>query len=169
MCGIAGILLRRGRPDEAVVRRMAAALAHRGPDDLGVHLTGRFGLAQTRLSIIDLAGGHQPMVDGDLALAVNGEIYNFVELRRNLEARGRRFATASDSETILHLYALHGPDGVASLNGMFAFALYDGRRAIRGSAALRLRAQGAPGRLARRPRDRPGAPRAVAAESVQQR
>jgi asparagine synthase (glutamine-hydrolysing) len=129
MCGIAGILLRRGRPDEAVVRRMAAALAHRGPDDLGVHLTGRFGLAQTRLSIIDLAGGHQPMVDGDLALAVNGEIYNFVELRRNLEARGRRFATASDSETILHLYALHGPDGVASLNGMFAFALYDGRRA----------------------------------------
>lgn len=129
MCGIAGILLRRGRADETVVRRMAAALAHRGPDDLGVHVAGPLALAQTRLSIIDLEGGHQPMVDGDLALAANGEIYNFVELRRDLEARGRRFATASDSETILHLYALHGAESVSALHGMFAFALYDARRA----------------------------------------
>jgi asparagine synthase (glutamine-hydrolysing) len=128
MCGIAGMLWRHGRADEGALRRMAAALAHRGPDDLGAYTTGPLGLAQTRLSIIDLEGGHQPMVDGSLALAVNGEIYNFVELRRELEARGRRFATASDSETILHLYALDGVDAFAALHGMFAFALYDGRR-----------------------------------------
>ena len=128
MCGIAGIVLRDGRADERVLRRMAAALAHRGPDDLGVHIAGPFGLAQTRLSIIDLERGHQPMVDGDLALAANGEIYNFVELRAALEARGRRFATASDSETILHAFALDGLDALASLHGMFAFALYDARR-----------------------------------------
>ena len=129
MCGIAGVLLRRGRADEGALRRMGDALAHRGPDDLGVHLDGSFGLLQTRLSIIDLERGHQPMTDGPLTLAANGEIYNFVELRRALEARGRRFATNSDSETILHAYALDGPGALASFNGMFAFALYDARRA----------------------------------------
>jgi len=128
MCGIAGIVLRDGRADERMLRRMAAALAHRGPDDLGVHVAGSFGLAQTRLSIIDLERGHQPMVDGRLTLAANGEIYNFVELRPALEARGRRFATASDSETILHAYALDGLDALASLHGMFALALHDAGR-----------------------------------------
>jgi len=128
MCGIAGIVLKDGCADERMLRRMAAALAHRGPDDLGVHVAGPFGLAQTRLSIIDLTGGHQPMVDGHLTLAANCEIYNLVELRQALEARGRRFATASDSETILHAYALDGLDALASLHGMFAFALHDGRR-----------------------------------------
>ena len=128
MCGIAGIVLRDGRADERMLRRMAAALAHRGPDDLGVHVAGSFGLAQTRLSIIDLERGHQPMVDGGLTLAANGEIYNFVELRPALEARGRRFATASDSETILHAYALDGLDALASLHGMFALALHDAGR-----------------------------------------
>ncbi len=128
MCGIAGIWRRDGRVDEGVLRRMAAALAHRGPDDLGLYMAGPLGLVQTRLSIIDLEGGHQPMVDGPLALAANGEIYNFIELRRQLEARGRRFATASDSETILHAYALDGLDALASLNGMFAFALHDAQR-----------------------------------------
>jgi asparagine synthase (glutamine-hydrolysing) len=127
MCGIAGVLLRRGRADEGALRRMGDALAHRGPDDLGVHLDGPLGLLQTRLSIIDLERGHQPMTDGPLTLAANGEIYNFVELRRALETRGRRFATHSDSETILHAYALDGPDALASFNGMFAFALYDAR------------------------------------------
>ncbi len=127
MCGIAGILLKHGRPDEGALRRMAVALAHRGPDDLGVHVAGPLGLLQTRLSIIDLEHGHQPMLDGPLALVANGEIYNFVELRPKLEARGRRFATASDSETILHTYALDGLDAFASLDGMFAFALYDAR------------------------------------------
>jgi asparagine synthase (glutamine-hydrolysing) len=107
---------------------MAAALAHRGPDDVGIHVAGPVGLAQTRLSIIDLERGHQPMVEDGLALAANGEIYNFVELRPRLEARGRRFATSSDSETILHAYALDGLGALGSLHGMFAFALHDGRR-----------------------------------------
>jgi asparagine synthase (glutamine-hydrolysing) len=128
MCGIAGVLVTHGAADAVVLRRMAGALAHRGPDDRGVYLTGSLGLAQTRLSIIDLAHGHQPMADGGLVLAANGEIYNFVELRRMLEARGRRFRTASDSETILHAYALDGLDALPSLNGMFAFALYDMQR-----------------------------------------
>jgi asparagine synthase (glutamine-hydrolysing) len=128
MCGIAGVLLRRGCADEGALRRMAGALAHRGPDDLGVHVAGPLGLLQTRLSIIDLEHGHQPMADGPLTLAANGEIYNFIELRRALEARGRRFTTKSDSETILHAYALDGLNALASLNGMFAFALYDARR-----------------------------------------
>src|SRR5713226_1218949 len=114
MCGIAGILLKHGVVDEAELRRMAAALAHRGPDDLGVHVAGSLGLAQTRLSIIDLEHGHQPMADGGLVLAANGEIYNFIELRRVLEARGRRFTTNSDSETILHAYALDGLHALAS-------------------------------------------------------
>ena len=125
MCGIGGVLLKHGRADESFVRRMAGPLTHRGPDDLGVHVAGPLGLLQTRLSIIDLERGHQPMVDGPLALAANGEIYNFHELRTALEARGRRFATASDSETILHAYALDGLDALRSLHGMFAFALYD--------------------------------------------
>src|SRR5215813_3439007 len=119
MCGIAGVLARHGSPDEGVLRRMAAALAHRGPDDVGIHQCGAFAVLQTRLSIIDLEHGHQPMVDDAFALAVNGEIYNYVELRRELESRGRRFKTASDSETIAHAYSLHG---------LFAFALYDRRR-----------------------------------------
>ncbi len=106
---------------------MASALAHRGPDDFGLHLAGPLGLAQHRLSIIDLEHGHQPMVDGRFALVANGEIYNFIELRSDLTARGRRFATGSDSETILHAYALDGLKSLASLNGMFAFALYDAR------------------------------------------
>ena len=107
---------------------MAASLAHRGPDDTGLYAAGPLALAQTRLSIIDLAGGHQPMVDGALALAANGEIYNFLELRRELEARGRRFTTASDSEVILHAYALDGLGALPALHGMFAFALHDAPR-----------------------------------------
>jgi asparagine synthase (glutamine-hydrolysing) len=125
MCGIGGVLMKHDCADPGLLERMAATLAHRGPDDLGMHVAGPLGMVQTRLSIIDLEHGHQPLVDGALALTANGEIYNFVELRRRLEARGRRFATASDSETILHTYALDGCDGLRSLNGMFAFALFD--------------------------------------------
>jgi asparagine synthase (glutamine-hydrolysing) len=125
MCGIGGVLMKHECADPGLLERMAATLAHRGPDDLGMHVAGPLGMVQTRLSIIDLEHGHQPLVDGALALTANGEIYNFVELRRSLEARGRRFATASDSETILHTYALDGCDGLRSLNGMFAFALFD--------------------------------------------
>ncbi|MFZ0789014.1 MAG: asparagine synthetase B, partial [Chromatiaceae bacterium] len=111
MCGIAGFILRDGqRPDPALLQRMADALAHRGPDDHGLYTNGPVGLAQTRLSIIGLATGHQPMVseDGRLALAANGEVYNYIELNQVLRAQGRRLLTDSDSETILHAYAVQG-------------------------------------------------------------
>ncbi len=116
-----------GRPDPAELARMAAALAHRGPDDSGVYCSGPVGLAQTRLSIIGLATGHQPMVsDADrLALAANGEVYNYIELNSALRERGRRPRTESDSETILHAYAVHGLDFLQELRGMYAFALHD--------------------------------------------
>src|SRR4029450_9709229 len=120
MCGIAGVLMRRGRPDEGALRRMGDALAHRGPDDLGVHVAGPLGLLQTRLSIIDLEGGHQPMADGPLTLVAHGGSHHFVALRQTLEARGRRFATCSDSETILHAYALDGLGALPALKGRFA-------------------------------------------------
>ena len=121
------MLVKHGRADAGALSRMGATLSHRGPDDSGVHLDGSVGLLQTRLSIIDLKSGHQPMVDDGLALVANGEIYNFVELRAALEARARSFATASDSEVILHAYALDGLEALRSLHGMFAFALYDAR------------------------------------------
>jgi asparagine synthase (glutamine-hydrolysing) len=133
MCGIAGMVM-RARPVAAEQLQAAAGrLRHRGPDDHGVYAVGNVGLAHTRLSIIDLAGGHQPLADaaGQLALIANGEVYNFVELRAEIEAGGRRFATRSDSESILHVYALD-PEGFARrLHGMFAFALHDrGRRRV---------------------------------------
>ncbi|NJO56425.1 MAG: asparagine synthetase B, partial [Rhodospirillales bacterium] len=130
MCGIAGFMLREGaRPDSSALRLMAAALAHRGPDDHGIHCNGPVGLVQTRLSIIGLATGHQPMVseDGQLALATNGEVYNYIELNAALRAQGREPRTDSDSETILHAYAVHGLDFPVKLRGMFAFALHDAR------------------------------------------
>lgn len=106
---------------------MASCLAHRGPDDSGVHTQGAVGLAQTRLSIIGLATGHQPMVsqDGNLALAANGEVYNYLELNAALREHGCRFQTDSDSETILHAYAVYGLGFLAELRGMYAFALHD--------------------------------------------
>ena len=141
MCGIAGFILRAGgRPDPAELHRMGAALAHRGPDDRGIHIAGPVGLAQTRLSIIGLATGHQPMVSEDrtLALAANGEVYNYIELNAELEAAGRRLLTDSDSETILHAYAVHGLGFLGRLRGMYAFALQDqaNRRLILGRDRL---------------------------------
>ncbi|TCT22818.1 asparagine synthase (glutamine-hydrolyzing) [Thiobaca trueperi] len=130
MCGIAGFILRDGqRPDPEQLARMAARLAHRGPDDQGIHCNGPVGLAQTRLSIIGLATGHQPMVsaDGRLALAANGEVYNYIELNAELRARGLTPRTDSDSETILLSYAAHGLDFLYRLRGMYAFALHDAR------------------------------------------
>lgn len=125
MCGIAGIFSRSPSINESSLNAMGASLAHRGPDDQGIWLAPHMGLAQTRLSIIDLAGGHQPLIHGDLALAANGEVYNHPELREWLEGQGRRFATHSDSETILHAYA-QDPDGyLHRLRGMYAFALFD--------------------------------------------
>ena len=128
MCGIAGFLLRDGaRADPAELARMGDALAHRGPDDQGVFVSGPLGLVQTRLSIIGLASGHQPMLSEDrtLALAANGEVYNYLELNADFRARGRTIRTESDSESILHAYALHGLDCARHLRGMFAFALHD--------------------------------------------
>ncbi|HUD71251.1 MAG TPA: asparagine synthase (glutamine-hydrolyzing), partial [Dongiaceae bacterium] len=128
MCGIAGFLNHDGRPAERdILVAMTRSIAHRGPDGEGFHLDGALGLGHRRLSIVDLATGDQPMTspDGKAWVVFNGEIYNFVELRRDLETRGHRFATHSDTETILHLYEEHGPEAVRHLRGMFAFALYD--------------------------------------------
>ena len=108
---------------------MTGALVHRGPDDEGFHIAGRIGLGHRRLSIIDVAGGHQPVFneDGSVAVILNGEIYNYRELRRLVEARGHRLRTQSDTETIVHLYEEFGEACVEHLRGMFAFALCDSR------------------------------------------
>jgi asparagine synthase (glutamine-hydrolysing) len=109
---------------------MTAAIAHRGPDEQGFFTAKAAGLGHARLSIVGLGDGQQPMSDatGDLTIAFNGEIFNYVELREQLRAKGRHFRTASDTEVILHLYDEMGEDCVSALNGDFAFALWDGRR-----------------------------------------
>lgn len=130
MCGIAGVFLRSGEPNEAALARAARRLGHRGPDAQCLWLGPRVGLAHRRLSVIDLGGGQQPMAirEGTLQLVANAEIYNFVELRETLEAAGHRFTTRSDVETILHAYAEYGLGFVRHLHGMFALALYDRAR-----------------------------------------
>jgi asparagine synthase (glutamine-hydrolysing) len=128
MCGVCGVFDLRGRPVEpGLVQRMAAALKHRGPDGDGFHIDGAIGLGHRRLSIIDLAGGAQPISNEDdtLQIVFNGEIYNFIELRRELEAAGHCFKTRSDTEVILHGYEQWGVDCVERFNGMFAFAIWD--------------------------------------------
>ena len=131
MCGIAGVLDRRGGSVELnVLQSMAAAMAHRGPDDEGFQLSGPVGLAFRRLSIIDVSGGHQPMSDdaGDIWVVLNGEVYNFGELRAQLLGLGYRFRTRSDTECIIHGYAQWGDDVLHHLNGMFGVAIWDARR-----------------------------------------
>ncbi len=131
MCGIAGIVSVTGRPVlEAELRDMCAAMVARGPDDEGVYVGPGVGLAMRRLSIIDLETGHQPVSneDGTVWVVLNGEIYNYQELRAGLMARGHRFATATDTEVIVHLYEDLGDRCVDRLRGMFAFALWDERR-----------------------------------------
>jgi asparagine synthase (glutamine-hydrolysing) len=131
MCGIFGILNLDGSPaDKGRLHAMARTTVHRGPDDEGFYLDGACGIGMRRLSIIDLSGGHQPIANAEatLTLVCNGEIYNFRDLRRELEAAGHRFKTGSDSEVILYGYAQWGDDVVMHLNGMFAFALWDARR-----------------------------------------
>lgn len=129
MCGIAGkVNADAARPvDAAVLRRMCAAMAHRGPDDEGIRVDGRVGLGMRRLKVIDLDTGAQPMgnEDGSLSIVFNGEIYNYRQLRQDLRARGHALVTASDTETILHLYEDYGADCVRHLRGMFAFAIWD--------------------------------------------
>jgi asparagine synthase (glutamine-hydrolysing) len=116
--------------DAGLIHAMCAALEHRGPDSRGVHADGPIGLGIQRLRVIDLATGDQPVYNEDRSVAVvlNGEIYNYRELRQRLSANGHRFATDGDTEVIAHLYEEEGADCVRSLTGMFAFAIWDGRR-----------------------------------------
>jgi asparagine synthase (glutamine-hydrolysing) len=131
MCGIFGLIHLDGAPADAdLLRAMAKAMVHRGPDDEGFHVDGPCAIGMRRLSIIDIAGGHQPLRNGDGSLWVvcNGEIYNYRELRSDLLAMGHRFRTESDSEVIIHGYAEYGDDFIHRLNGMFGFALWDAKR-----------------------------------------
>ena len=132
MCGIAGIIGTEqnyvaGAPD---VHRMCQTIVHRGPDDEGIYARGCAALGMRRLSIIDLSTGHQPIhnEDGSVWVVFNGEIYNFPELRRQLESRGHRFYTHTDTEVIVHLYEELGAGCVEKLRGMFAFAVWDENR-----------------------------------------
>jgi asparagine synthase (glutamine-hydrolysing) len=134
MCGIAGFVESAGasRPFEeraALLDRMCRRIEHRGPDEQGAEVLGRAAVGMRRLSIIDLAGGHQPMpgCDERVRVVFNGEIYNYKELQRDLEARGHKFRTRSDTETIVHAYEEFGDACVERLRGMFAFAVWDGR------------------------------------------
>jgi asparagine synthase (glutamine-hydrolysing) len=129
MCGITGQFnFERNDPvDPETIRRMATSITHRGPDDDGYFISGALGLGFRRLSIIDLAGGHQPMSDAEESVWVifNGEIYNFKELRADLEGRGHCFRTNSDTEVIVHGYKEWGTDVFSHLNGMFGLAIWD--------------------------------------------
>ncbi len=129
MCGIAGAT---NDPDGRAVRAMASTLRHRGPDDEGLHCDRSSGVSigARRLAILDLPGGHQPLSneDGSVWVAFNGEIYNYPRLRKQLQARGHRFATNCDTEVLVHLYEEFGEAMVHALEGMFAFALWDERR-----------------------------------------
>jgi asparagine synthase (glutamine-hydrolysing) len=132
MCGITGVLnLENNDPiQEAQLRQMLAMIRHRGPDGFGIYLDESVGLGSARLSIIDLSGGDQPICneDGSLWIVFNGEIFNYIELRPALEARGHRFSTRSDTEVILHLYEDYGPACLQYLNGQFALAIWDANR-----------------------------------------
>ena len=128
MCGIAGVAYETdGQADHNQVRRMCDVIRHRGPDDEGIFIDGSVGLGMRRLSIIDLASGHQPIHNEDRTVWVvfNGEIYNYAKLRQELEEQGHHFYTHSDTETLVHLYEQYGEDMVTRLNGMFSFAIWD--------------------------------------------
>ncbi len=131
MCGIAGIVRWDGAPVlEQEIRGMCGAIVHRGPDEEGVYIGDGVAIGMRRLSIIDLEGGHQPISneDGTIWIVFNGEIYNYRELRRDLERDGHTFKTDSDTETIVHLYEDLGPRCVERLRGMFGFAIWDERK-----------------------------------------
>jgi len=128
MCGIAGFLNFDGRPaDPSLLQRMVRTLNYRGPDETGAYMRGPVGFAHNRLSILDIAGGKQPMAssDGSLWITFNGEIFNFLELQEELIKKGHKFSTRSDTEVILHLYQEYGADCVQHMNGQWAFAIWD--------------------------------------------
>jgi asparagine synthase (glutamine-hydrolysing) len=130
MCGIVGIVRNDGKSvDEALLTRMCTAIRHRGPDDDGFYFNAPAGLGMRRLSIIDVAGGHQPIHNQDRTawIVYNGEIYNYLELREKLEKLGHKFYTNSDTEAIVHAYDEYGADCANHLRGMFAFAIWDER------------------------------------------
>ena len=132
MCGIAGILefAPGARADEGSLHAMCRIMTHRGPDDQGIYTDGPAGIGMRRLSIVDLATGHQPISneDGSIWIVFNGEIYNHRELREDLIARGHAYRTQSDTETIVHLYEQYGRECVRHLRGMFAFAIWDKKK-----------------------------------------
>lgn len=135
MCGIAGIYgIREKKTDRAGlerrIREMTSAIAHRGPDDEGYFIGDRVALGHRRLSIIDLASGHQPIFNEDKTVCIvyNGEVFNYLELKKELEEEGHIFSTNSDTETILHAYEQWGADFVTRLRGMFAFCIYDSKK-----------------------------------------
>ena len=129
MCGISGVYHYRDRQDvdPAVIERMNAVQTYRGPDDQGVHVAGPIGLGNRRLAIIDRAHGQQPManVDGTVWITYNGELFNYRELRRELEQAGKRFRTQSDTEVVLQAYEAFGERCVERFNGQFAFGIWD--------------------------------------------
>jgi len=131
MCGIVGILNFSGAPVENVtIRKMVGSLVHRGPDDEGIYIKGSIGLGHRRLSVIDLVSGHQPLANREktIWISYNGEIYNYVELRKQLIGLGHQFVTESDTEVIVHAYEQFGEDCPKYLDGMFAFGLWDSHR-----------------------------------------
>jgi len=126
MCGFVGLINKDGQDaDYSILSKMASTIHHRGPDEDGFFIKGHVGFFHKRLSIIDLSTGSQPMSFGEFTIVYNGEIYNYIELRNELIAKGHNFITTSDTEVILHLYAEYGQDFVNDLNGMFAFIIYD--------------------------------------------
>ena len=130
MCGITGVMQFGGAKVESeALRLMCAAMVHRGPDDEGIYTSGPVGIGMRRLSIVDLATGHQPLSneDGTVWIVFNGEIYNHAPLREKLQSLGHQYSTHSDTETIVHLYEEYGPDCVQHLRGMFAFGIWDAR------------------------------------------
>ena len=131
MCGIAGfVTVEPAQQPSSVLERMTSAIAHRGPDASGYYLDAQAALGHRRLSIIDVAAGHQPMPneDGSVRIVYNGEIFNHAALRPDLERAGHRYTTRCDTETILHAYEQYGDQCVTRFRGMFAFALWDASR-----------------------------------------
>ena len=126
MCGIVAIINKDKKSiDSNLLAKMASTIHHRGPDDNGVMIDGSVGFFHKRLSIIDISSGQQPMTFDNCTIVFNGEIYNYIELRKELKKKGHQFQTSSDTEVILHMYSEYGSEFVNLLNGMFAFIIYD--------------------------------------------